>query len=151
MCARCHGAGVRELEAALAAKQALVEALHSKNCMLTILNSNLLMRDALGRSLALPPAAPPAALHLRISLPGAPASRWLLDRCTTRCQSLSPLMLVHHPMSKLNAHTCRQHVPLSALRCCTCASRCLVRRPAVLATRQMYYLLPVSMTPDAGS
>lgn len=70
--APCRGAGVRELEAALAAKQALVEALHSKNCMLTILNSNLLMRlDALGRSLALPPAAPPAALHLRISLPGA--------------------------------------------------------------------------------
>ena len=75
VCARCHGAGMRELEAALAAKQALVEALHSKNCMLTILNSNLLMRlNALGRSLALPPAAPSAALHLRISLPGAPAS-----------------------------------------------------------------------------
>ncbi|KAK9835056.1 hypothetical protein WJX81_007542 [Elliptochloris bilobata] len=68
----CSGCSrMRELEAELRQKQALVEALHSKNCMLTILNSNLLMRlDALGRSLALPPAAPPASLHLRISLPG---------------------------------------------------------------------------------
>jgi hypothetical protein len=64
---------VRELEAELHERQALVEALHSKNCMLAILNSNLLMRlDAL-RSLALAPAAPPASLHLRISLPGAGA------------------------------------------------------------------------------
>ena len=62
---------MRELEAELRERQALVEALHSKNCMLAILNSNLLMRlDAL-RSLALAPASPPASLHLRISLPGA--------------------------------------------------------------------------------
>ncbi len=62
---------MRELEAQLRERQALVEALHSKNCMLTILNSNLLMRlDAL-RSLALAPTASPSSLHLRISLPGA--------------------------------------------------------------------------------
>ncbi len=62
---------MRELEAQLRERQALVEALHSKNCILTILNSNLLMRlDAL-RSLALAPTASPSSLHLRISLPGA--------------------------------------------------------------------------------
>ena len=117
---------MRELEAALAAKQALVEALHSKNCMLTILNRNLLMRlDALGRSLALPPAAPPAALHLRISLPGAPASRWL----HAQMNDSLPVSVTPDAGTPPRADVKRKHLPAT----------CAALRTAVLHLR---FLLP---------
>lgn len=51
----------------------LMAALHSRNCMLTALNSNLVMQLNLLRSFAPVERRETRSLHLRIALPGSPA------------------------------------------------------------------------------